>query len=48
MVFYDHAGKLIRITYFSAQRKMARNAMANNDHAKARIHFKLIRNGKAK
>jgi len=33
----------IYITYFSAQRKMARAALAKGDHAKAAFHYKLSR-----
>ncbi len=33
----------IHITYFSAQRKMARDAMAKGDHTKAEFHYKLSR-----
>ncbi len=33
----------IHITYFSAQRKMARRAMAEGNHTKAAIHYKLSR-----
>ncbi|KKL17050.1 hypothetical protein LCGC14_2489460 [marine sediment metagenome] len=33
----------VRITYFSAQRKMARDAMTKGDNAKAAFHYKLSR-----
>ncbi len=33
----------VRITHFSAQRKMARDAMAKGDHVKAEFHYKLSR-----
>ena len=33
----------VRITHFSAQRKMARVAMAKGDHTKAEFHYKLSR-----
>ena len=49
MIIQTCDGKsFIRITYFGAQRKMARAAMAAGDHSKAATHFKLIRNGKEK
>ena len=39
---YDGKG-WVHITYYGAQRKMARDAMAKGDHTKAAIHFKLLR-----
>ena len=40
------SGKYIKVTYFGAQRKMARKALDKGDNKKAANHFKLIRNGK--
>ncbi len=43
MTYINSRGKAISITYYGAQRKMARAAMARNDKARAAIHFRLIR-----
>ena len=41
MTYINMRGKLIKITYYGAQRKMARG-----DHVRAASHFKLVREGK--
>ena len=46
MTYVNMRGKLIKITYYGAQRKMARDAMARGDHVRAASHFKLVREGK--
>ncbi len=43
MTYINSRGKMISITYYGAQRKMAREAMAQNNKARAAVHFKLIR-----
>ncbi len=43
MTYINSRGKTISITYYGAQRKMARKAMARNDKIRVATHFKLIR-----
>lgn len=46
MTYINSRGRLIKITYYGAQRKMARDAMTRGDTKRAAVHFKLVREGK--